>query len=306
LPQARRRLREIATVLGALCLALVLLWQSARDPGKLGAVDRLVLRLVTPLQGGLTAGGQGLVAMGHRYFGLVEVEEKNVALEKENRLLRSNLARLERAALENQRLSRLLEMRDLLDAPTVPARIVAIDTSPYFRVTRVTIDKGTGRVERGMPVIAPEGVVGRVTRVAGGSADVELAVDPRSVIHVLVPGSGGGGLLVGHPGGSGYRCRIQYFTGPTPAKVGDKVVTTGLGGFPRDLPVGTVSRVALPPGSLFQEVDVTPAVDFARLTEVLVLLAPPAEPLPAPSPTSPDSVPTAIPAWPSRGLSFYR
>jgi rod shape-determining protein MreC len=293
-------------VLGAFALAVVLLWQSARDPGKLGAVDRLVLRLVTPLQGGLTRAGGGLVALGHRYLGLTRVEETNVALAKENRLLRATLARLDRAALENVRLSRLLEMRDLLDAPTVPARIVAMDTSPYFRVTRLTIDKGTGRVERGMPVIAPEGVVGRVTRVAGGSADVELAVDPRSVIHVHLPASGGRGLLVGHPGGTGYRCRIQYFTGPALAKVGDQVVTTGLGGFPRDLPVGRVSRVAVPPGSLFQEVDVTPAVDFARLTEVLVLLAPPAEPLPAPSTPHRDGVPTAIPAWPSRGLSFYR
>ena len=80
-------------------------------------------------------------------------------------------------------------------------------------------------------------------------------------------------------------------------------------GFPRDLPVGTVSKVATPPGSLFQEVEVTPAVDFTRLTEVLVLLAPPAEPLlvaPAPGSAREENAPTATPVWPSRGLSFYR
>lgn len=296
----------MATVLGALAVSVFMLWRSAGNPGEIGPVDRVVLATVSPVQAGLTATGQGAIDLGARYLGLVRVEERNEALEKENRALRANVARLERAALENVRLYQLLEMRNLLDAPTVPARIVAMDTSPYFRVGRLTIDKGAGSVERGMAVVAPEGIVGRVSRVSGGTADVELAVDPRSVIHVLLPRTAGRGLLTGHPSGSGYRCRIQYFTSPAPAKVGDQVVTTGLGGFPRDLPVGTVSRVALAPGSLFQDVEVTPAVDFARLTEVLVLLAPPL----GASPTTPgvptDQAPPALPPYPARGLSFYR
>lgn len=299
----------MATVLVAFGVAVVRLWQSAHEPGQLSAIDRALLAVVSPVQAGLATGGAAVLGLGHRYLGLVKVQERNLALTTENRLLRGNVARLERAALENARLSRLLAMRDLLDAPTVAARVVATDASPYFRITRLTLDKGAGKVERGMPVVAPEGAVGRVTRVAGDSADVELTVDPRSVIQVQLPSTGGRGLLVGHPGGGGQRCRIQYYTGGA-ARVGDPVVTTGLGGFPRDLPVGTVSRVATLPGSLFQEVEVTPAVDFTRLTEVLVLLAPPAEPLlmtPAPgSPAREENLPTATPNWPSRGLSFYR
>ena len=80
-------------------------------------------------------------------------------------------------------------------------------------------------------------------------------------------------------------------------KVGDTVVTTGLGGFPRDLPVGTVARVAVQPGSMFQEVEIAPHVDFARLAEVLVVVAPPRR----------RNLPiAAAPALPGRGLSFYR
>ena len=293
-------------MLGAIALSLGMLWQSARRPDQLTFIDRLALAVVSPLQSGLAAAGNGAVSLGRRYLGLVSVEERNLALEKENRALRASVGRLERAAQENSRLYQLLEMRNLLDAPTVPARIVAMDTSPYFRVSRVTIDRGAGKVERGMAVVAPEGVVGRVSRVAGETADVELVLDPRSVIHVLLPRTAGRGLLTGHPSGTGYRCRIQYFTSPSPAKVGDQIVTTGLGGFPRDLPVGVVSKVAQTPGSLFQEVEVTPSVDFARLTEVLVLLAPPTGPPPPVSGGSPTDTVPALPPHPARGLSFYR
>ena len=90
----------------------------------------------------------------------------------------------------------------------------------------------------------------------------------------MVPRTGGRGLLVGKGGENSYRCRIQYFARTDAVSLGDEVVTTGLGGFPRDLPVGRVARVTAEPGSLFQEVEIAPHVDFARLAEVLVVVAP--------------------------------
>ena len=81
----------------------------------------------------------------------------------------------------------------------------------------------------------------------------------------------------GKPGENGYRCSIEYLVRGEQAKEGDKVVTSGLGGaFPRDLAVGKVSRVVPGAVGLYQEVEVTPDVDFARLSEVLVVVAPPA------------------------------
>ena len=121
-------------------------------------------------------------------------------------------------------------------AETLAARVIAIDASPYFRVARIEIDRGEGTVRRGMPVLTPEGVVGRVNRVAGNSSDIMLLVDPRSAIDVLVPRTGGRGILRGKPGENGYRCSIEYLARGEPAKEGDAVVTSGLGGaFPRDL-----------------------------------------------------------------------
>jgi len=64
------------------------------------------------------------------------------------------------------------------------------------------------------------------------------------------------------------------------AKEGDLVVTSGLGGFPRDLPVGKISKVTRNAAGMSQDLEVSPDVDFARLSEVLVVVAPapPADP----------------------------
>jgi len=65
--------------------------------------------------------------------------------------------------------------------------VIAVGVNPYFRVTRITLDRGQGRVKPGMPVLAAAGAVGRVRRVYGDYADVLLAVDPQSSIDVVVP-----------------------------------------------------------------------------------------------------------------------
>jgi rod shape-determining protein MreC len=140
------------------------------------------------------------------------------------------------------RFQRLLGLRNAVTAETLVARVIAIDVSPYFRVARIQLDRGEGLVSRGMPIITPDGVVGRINRVAGDTSDILLSVDPRSAIDVVLPRTGGRGILRGKPGENGYRCAIEYLMQGEQAKEGDLVVTSGLAGFPRDLPVGKVSQ----------------------------------------------------------------
>ena len=115
---------------------------------------------------------------------------------------------------------------------------------------------------------------------------------------MVIPRTGGRGILRGKAGENGYRCSIEYLARGEAAQEGDTVVTSGLGGaFPRNLAVGMISRVIPGAVGLYQEVEVTPDVDFARLSEVLVVVAPP----PA---ADPDPVARASP--PARGLAVYR
>jgi rod shape-determining protein MreC len=240
---------------------------------------------------------RGITGVASRYADLMHVRNENDTLVRENKKLRAELTEMRRLAEESGRYQRLLGLRDVTPAETVAARVVAVDASPYFRVARVDIDRGDGTVRRGMPVLTPEGVVGKINRVAGKSSDVMLLVDPRSAIDVLVPRTGGRGILRGKSGENGYRCSIEYLARGEPAKEGDAVVTSGLGGaFPRNLAVGHITKIIPGAVGLYQDVEVTPDVDFARLTDVLVVVAPP----PAPDPDP------AAHHLPAHGLTVYR
>jgi rod shape-determining protein MreC len=270
-------------VAGTLLLAVIALRMSARNPGELSALDRGILRVVWPAQSAMSFAARGIAGLAGRYVELTHVRSENERLARDNARLRAELLEMRRLAEESGRYQRLLGLRDLTPAETIAARVISIDASPYFRVARVEIDRGDGVVKRGMPVLTPDGVVGRIGRVAGSTSDILLLVDPRSAIDVVVPRTGGRGILRGKAGENGYRCSVEYLARGEPAKVGDKIVTSGLGGaFPRDLAVGHISRV-LPGGvGLYQEVEVTPDVDFARLQDVLVVVAPPPAPDPDP------------------------
>ena len=160
--------------------------------------------------------------------------------------------------------------------------------SPQFRVLRLRIDRGDKDVQPGMPVITGTGPVGRINKVFGDYADVTLISDPASSIDVIVPRTGGRGILTGLGRGNSYACKISYLerqnsvtsSASTKVQVGDEVVTSGLGAsFPPGLVVGKISAVGKDDG-MFQNVEVEPIVDVSRVRAVEVLLAPPPPPDP--------------------------
>jgi rod shape-determining protein MreC len=294
----RQKVREVVIVTTAFVLALFLLRSSARSPEYLSPLDRGILTLVSPIQSAFATLARSIGHAAGRYVDLVHVRAENERLQNEKRRLQAELLEAKRGAAESVRFQHLLGLRNAVTAETLVARVIAIDVSPYFRVARIQLDRGEGLVQRGMPVITPEGVVGRINRTSGDTSDILLSVDPRSAIDVVLPRSGGRGILKGKPGENGYRCAIEYLMQGEQAKEGDLVVTSGLGGFPRDLPVGRISKIVKNSAGLTQEIEIAPDVDFARLSEVLVVVAP----APSADPESGFKKPLA----PAHGLAVYR
>ena len=293
----QRRLREVALTVLLLSAAALVLRASTRKPYELNWLDRAVLRVSVPVQDAITTVLRGAGRGWYSYVSLVDVQRNNLRLAEDNRRLLGELARTRQQGERVARLEQLLQLRAEVPSETVAARVIGVDSSPHFRVIRVRLDRGAGEVKPGMVVLVPEGVVGRISRVFGPYCDVLLAVDPDSAIDVRVPRTGARGVLKGKSGDNMYRTHIPEMPRGEEAQVGDAVVTSGIGGFPRELPVGKIMKVVRPDSGLWQEVEVTPAVDFARLSEVLVVLAPP----PPPDPEGPHKTPE-----PKRGLMAPR
>lgn len=295
-----RRLREITLVLSLLGISVLVLRANRKQPWDLNWLDRAVLFVTAPVESVLTGSMRSVARAWRDYVWLVDVKRDGERVAAENLRLRGELARARLVEARVADLEATLGLKAQLPADTLAARVIGVDTSPYYRVVRLKLDRGKGEVKPDMVVLVPDGVVGRVGRVFGGYCEVRLAVDPDSAIDVVVPRTAARGVLKGMPGEDLYGAVIPNMPRGEEVREGDEVVTSGIGGFPRDLPVGRVTRVLRPDSGLWQRVEILPSVEFAKLSEVLVVLA-------APPPADPDyRADVRRPPPPSRGFAVPR
>jgi rod shape-determining protein MreC len=136
-----------------------------------------------------------------------------------------------------------------------------------------------------MGVMVPDGVVGRVVKATSFSSMVLLITDPNNAVTGLIQRTRDEGIVEGTVQG---RARMKYIPLLSTMQVGDKVVTSGLtGGFPKGVPIGTITRIEKAESDLFQSAELLPDVDLRKLEEVLVIT----DPVPSPdlSQAQPDS-----------------
>ncbi|RKS73837.1 rod shape-determining protein MreC [Motilibacter peucedani] len=200
--------------------------------------------------------------------------------------LRAENDRLRQAqALQDDTARRLREWEQLTRSPTVatfpvePARVIALSSAQGFSTT-ATIDAGSADgVRVDTTVVGPgssgRGLVGRVVAVQARTSTVLLATDPDC--YVGIRRAKGGGLFGGVAGtGGGRDLELTGFE-PDPPKVGEALVSAGSPGdapFVKDVLVGTVTVVRTAPGTSTTRATVRPAVDFAHLDLVGVVVPP--------------------------------
>ncbi|MCD5401055.1 rod shape-determining protein MreC, partial [candidate division NPL-UPA2 bacterium] len=185
--------------------------------------------------------------------------------------LRAKITELEEERLENQRLRRLLAFRERISfeellVESVGAKVIGRDPTNWHRI--VTIDKGRSEgIQRGMPVITAEGIVGYVSKAARNASQVRLILDGAASVGGLVQRSREFGVVRGR-GSNLYE--MAYLSPEADIKEGDLIISSGLGGkYPAGLRIGKV--VSVKRKGYLQKAEVLPAVDFSRLEEVLVL-----------------------------------
>jgi rod shape-determining protein MreC len=265
---SKRLARILCVVLFAL-ISIVLLSLSAKHPHRYTIVDRVVMAGVVPFQEGVTCTIYFCRRVWHQYFYLVGLREECDRLQGMVDRARMEQSRRLESELACQRLRKLLEVKSELSYSMLPARVVGLAPSGWFKT--VLIDKGTGDgVSKGMAVVGPEGIVGRIIGASGGYAKVLLIIDRSSAVDGLVQRTRSRGIVEGETSES---CRFKYVVRKADIEIEDTVISSGLDGlFPKGLPVGSISEISKPSSGLFQEVRIRPFVDFARLEEVLVIL----------------------------------
>ena len=197
-------------------------------------------------------------------------------LAEDNRRLRNALlvsgarqARLQVAAAENARLRGLLGAaeRGGLDVQLAP--ILDIDLDPTRQ--RLILDAGSrDGVRLGQSVIDAGGLVGQIIEVTPSTATVLLITDPDHAVPVLVGRNGV--RLVAYGKGRSDQLELPNIPLSADVKVGDAIITSGLGGrFPPGFPVGSVSSLRPDDSRAFLVAALDPAARLDRGRDVLLL-----------------------------------
>jgi rod shape-determining protein MreC len=228
----------------------------------------LVTGVITPPERlahtiGLTA--RGLWA---NYIDLRHLREQNLGLQQENDRLRLEQASLAEDARQGQRLRELLDFRGRYIDKTLAAQVIGTSGTDQARV--IYIDKGSNdglRVQ--MPVITPDGVVGKLKNVFPGTSQVLLISDQTSGTGVVLETTRVRGVMKGNASGQPQMINISP---DERIKPGEPVITSGGDQvYPPGLPVGVVDRVVPDPETSYVNVVIKPNADLARLEEVLVI-----------------------------------
>ncbi len=264
----RRRLLKFITFL-ALILAVSLWFLSKGNPSRSLYVSQILMTIAFPFQKAVSVTTDKAQHIFDNYIDLINTKKENEALQKMVSRLQNQAVRLKELERENKRLRELLNFKEEIKPPLLPAEVIAKSPSPW--IDTFIVDKGTKKgIQKGMPVISEKGIVGYILKTSRYVSTVLVlthyncrvdAIIQRTRAHGVV-----GGLLEGH-------CRLFNVLRTEHIMVGDRVVTSGFGNrFPRGLLIGVVSKVIKKPYGLFQEAEITPSVDFSKLEEVYILL----------------------------------
>lgn len=265
---SRFKVVKIAFLLGLIVTMAFIILISTIVSQEFGPFHKLAFESIGPLQKKIGGFSGYIRSFKDDYLALIHIRQENKRLWAELQESRNSAYKNREALATNARLRKLLDFKENSDIPSVSAVIVGKDPSLWFRT--VIIDRGSSDgIQKGMPVVTGDGIVGQIFRVSPNYSKVLLAITPSSAIDVILQKSRVRGILKG-TGSQSYR--LEYILKTVDVEEGDHVITAGYGGiFPTGLSVGTVSKVIRKKRGMFQEIEVSPAVDYLSLEELLVI-----------------------------------
>ncbi len=191
--------------------------------------------------------------------------------------MRMEIAQLKDLEQENVQMRAALNFQKRTSFSVTAAKIIRRKPSNWWETAHIDRGKDHG-IRAQLPVIAAEGLVGKVDRPNSDSSTVILLTDEACQVSAKVLGNGVAqevGILSGQRAQNGENpmLRLKYLSRETNVKPGQLVVSTGRGKlFPKDVALGTV--ISIERGSINAEALVKPAVDFATVHTVFVLTNP--------------------------------
>lgn len=279
-----------------LCAASLILMTLDHRLHLLGEVRAGLSLAVYPLQYIVDLTARAGNWAGESLSGRHALLDQNTGLREQNLLLKGRLQKFAALETENKRLRDLLQSSLQIRERLLVAELLQVDMDPFRH--QILLNKGSrDGVKAGQPLLDADGVMGQVLHAGPLTSTAVLITDPSHALPVQINRNGLRALAVGT--GSFNRLDIPYITKNADVRVGDLLVTSGLGeSFPPSYPVATIVAVEDQPGLSFARVSAVPVAHIERSREVLLVVTEAAPPKVAVTPPPAASTAPSVPAAP--------
>lgn len=261
------RYRNITVLLLVIFAQLVLLAVQVKNDRDVRMIRVWTVTAVTPVARvveWLRGGSSGLV---HDYILLHDTHQQNQRLQAELDRLKVENIYLKNELNTADRAKALALFQSRTPSKTLAASVIGVGAGSNSRV--VFVDRGsTNGVERGMAVVTPDGIVGKVIAAYPTASEVLLITDPDFAAGVISQKTQVRGTLKGQ---GTPMCKVDYVPAEEKVEVGDWFYSSGDDRvFPRGFPVGIIKvvRNAQP----YKEILVEPSGLQRGLEDVLILI----------------------------------
>lgn len=229
---------------------------------------------VIPMQKGISYVGMWMNDVSSNFETLAEMREKNEELQEKVDALTIDNTRLRQEQYELERLRELYKLdENYSDYKKIGAHVIASSGSNWF--TDFTIDKGANDgIKVNCNVLAGSGLVGIVTEVGPNYAKVRSIIDDSSNISSMILSTSDTCIVRGDISlAADGRIRFEKLSNnKNEIEVGEQVVTSHVSSrFLQGLFIGYISEINVDSNNLTRSGYITPAVDFSKLQEVLVI-----------------------------------
>lgn len=230
----------VVAVSGA-AVGLLLIVVAMFDPTGFAAIRSTAGEITRPISATMRQLVSGVGTVDEQIVAYFRAGSQNVGLRRQVDANRTRLIEAAAIEQENLRLKKLLKLVEDEDGEVVAARLISSSSSSSRRMARLNAGKSQGAYA-GMPVRAPEGLIGRIQTAGPNTAEVLLLTDSQSIVPVRRAKDNIAAICTGLDDGS---LEIRSLNaGNNPFKPGDIMVTSGTGGLYRpNIPVAIIVRV---------------------------------------------------------------
>ena len=233
--------------------------------------ENVASKLVMPVQNGLTYLKNKISGNDTFFTDINKLKEENEQLLARNSELEQSLRELENIKTENETLKEYMNLTEKYgEYKTIPAYVINKDISNYSKTIVINVGTNDG-VKEDMTVIGDQGLVGHIVSVTDTTAKVQTIIDTASSVSATMSSTDETIVCKGTLE-STTELKAMYI--PTDYNIiqGDSIETSGLGGiYPKGIHIGTVKQVEATKNVTDRYAVIETAVDFDKLSTVLVI-----------------------------------